>query len=182
MTQKDHLRHSRDLWISGDLAVILDALLTANHRHTHLMKTVSREPCSHWSGLCCSKWCTWHLAKLVPTIRFFVVLRSKPICLEKHHTEHHLVGIGVKNLIQRVYIYNVSLAVGEYQHHSSNPPRFLQDSYVITHGQARKDSQETLKHTTSARNPNRNPSECSKTLVSVMPMPMVKNCHFLSCW
>ena len=29
---------------AGDLAVIVDTLLTANHRHTHLMKTISREP------------------------------------------------------------------------------------------------------------------------------------------
>eukprot|EP00434_Breviolum_minutum_P020744 symbB.v1.2.018297.t1/scaffold1381.1/size245675/14 len=33
----------RDVMDVGDLAVILDALLTANHRHTHLMKTLSRE-------------------------------------------------------------------------------------------------------------------------------------------
>ncbi|CAJ1416828.1 unnamed protein product [Effrenium voratum] len=33
----------RDVMAVGDLAVILDTLLTANHRHTHLMKTLSRE-------------------------------------------------------------------------------------------------------------------------------------------
>lgn len=33
----------RDVMDVGDLAVVLDALLTANHRHTHLMKTLSRE-------------------------------------------------------------------------------------------------------------------------------------------
>ncbi|CAE7445545.1 unnamed protein product [Symbiodinium natans] len=33
----------RDIMDVGDLAVILDTLLTANHRHTHLMKTISRE-------------------------------------------------------------------------------------------------------------------------------------------
>lgn len=33
----------RDVVDVGDLAVLLDALLTANHRHIHLMKTLSRE-------------------------------------------------------------------------------------------------------------------------------------------
>jgi len=33
----------RDVMDVSDLAVVLDTLLTANHRHTHLMKTVSRE-------------------------------------------------------------------------------------------------------------------------------------------
>ncbi|CAE7576450.1 unnamed protein product [Symbiodinium sp. KB8] len=33
----------RDIMDVGDLAVIVDTLLTANHRHTHLMKTISRE-------------------------------------------------------------------------------------------------------------------------------------------
>ncbi|CAE7262485.1 unnamed protein product, partial [Symbiodinium pilosum] len=33
----------RDIMDVGDVAVILDTLLTANYRHTHLLKTVSRE-------------------------------------------------------------------------------------------------------------------------------------------